>query len=426
MNTQDLYLLYKKVGSITTDSRHVHTGDIFLALKGDNFDGNRFAVNALKDGCSYAVVDADPAVLDSTGVFHSRLICVDNTLETYKALARLHRLEFDIPLLAITGTNGKTTTKELISVVLSTSHNVLATEGNFNNDVGVPKTLLRLSHEHDIAIIEMGASHPGDIHTLVETACPTHGLITNVGRAHLEGFGSFEGVKKTKGELYDYLSEHFLPAFVNTKDKDLMEMANERQMKVRPYIKGKVLSANPYLVVEMENGLYLHTHLVGAYNLPNVLAAVSVGLHFGVTEEDIVRAIEGYVPQNNRSQLIENPSNSLIVDAYNANPSSMAVAIENFARMASGREKLLILGDMAELGAESLSEHRKIINLITRFGFSDVWLVGNEFTKTLSSFRCFPNVEEVKKTLSQDIIHDKFILIKGSHSTRLVELVELL
>ncbi len=426
MNTQDLYLLYKEVGNISTDSRHVHTGDIFLALKGDTFDGNRFAVNALKDGCSWAIVDAAPETLDPTGVFSSRLIRVDNTLETYKALARLHRLEFDIPLLAITGTNGKTTTKELIATVLNTSMNVLATEGNFNNDVGVPKTLLRINHSHDIAIIEMGASHPGDIHTLVETACPTHGLITNVGRAHLEGFGSFDGVKKTKGELFDYLSANRCPAFLNTTDQELVDMARERNLTTIPYEKGKALSANPYLIVELSNGDLLHTHLVGAYNLPNVLAAVSVGLHFGVKPVDIVRAIEEYTPQNNRSQLIESTSNSLIVDAYNANPSSMAVAIENFAQMDSRREKLLILGDMAELGDASLSEHRKIISLILRLGFHDVWLVGSEFTQTQSPFHCFSDVEEVKKVISQTNPHDKCILIKGSHSTHLYLLVDLL
>ncbi len=414
------------MGSISTDSRHTKQGDIFLALKGDNFDGNLFAVDALKEGCSWAVVDADPETLDPTGEYSSRLIRVDNTLETYKALARLHRLEFDIPLLAITGTNGKTTTKELISIVLSASFRVLGTEGNFNNDVGVPKTLLRINQEHDIAIIEMGASHPGDIHTLVETACPTHGLITNVGRAHLEGFGSFDGVKKTKGELYDYLSANNCLAFLNTADQELVGMAQKRNLKTIPYIRGKALSASPYLVVETENGLQLHTHLVGTYNLPNVLAAVSVGLHFGVKLVDIVRAIEGYVPQNNRSQLIESPSNSLIVDAYNANPSSMAVAIENFAQMDTPRERLLILGDMAELGDASLLEHRKIIDLIERLGFHDVWLVGNEFAQTKSPFYCFTDVEEVKKTLSQVSPHDKCILIKGSHSTHLYQLVELL
>ncbi len=426
MNTQDLYLLYKKVGSITTDSRRVKQGDIFLALKGGSFDGNQFAVNALKEGCSWAVVDEDVAELDPTGEYHSRLIRVDNTLSSYKALARLNRLEYDIPLLSITGTNGKTTTKELISAVLSTSHKVLATEGNFNNDVGVPKTLLRISHEHDIAVIEMGASHPGDIKTLVETACPTHGLITNVGRAHLEGFGSFEGVKKTKGEMYDYLAEHSLSAFLNTEDKDLVEMAWERCLKTIPYIRGKVVSANPYLVVELENGRRIGTHLVGAYNLPNVLAAVSVGLHFGVKSVDIVGAIEEYTPQNNRSQLIDSPSNSLIVDAYNANPSSMAVAIENFAQMDSERGKMLILGDMAELGEESLVEHEKIVALIERLGFRDVWLVGREFAQTQSPFTCFANVEEAKKALSQSCPHDKCILIKGSHSTHLYELVELM
>ncbi len=426
MSIDDIYKLYKAAGALTTDSRYCSAGSIFLALRGESFDGNLFAISALEKGCEYAIVDAEKSALDASGKYHSRLIKVENTLSTYKALARLHRREYDIPVVAITGTNGKTTTKELIAAVLATTYRVMYTQGNYNNDIGVPKTLFTLSPEHDIAVVEMGASHRGDIKTLVETAEPTCGLITNVGRAHLEGFGDFEGVKATKGELYDYLALNNRFAFINPADDDLMAMAQQRHLQTIDYAKGRVASATAYLSVELATGATINTHLVGAYNLANVLAAVSVGRYMEVSDKKIISALEAYEPHNNRSQLVFTASNELIVDAYNANPSSMAAALENFAQMDSSREKFLILGDMAELGDASQEEHQKIIRLLSALGFNNVWLVGSEFLKAKAPFPCFENIEDVKAEIAKEKPHDKCILIKGSNVVKLYDLMALL
>ncbi len=426
MNTDYIYSLCKRAGAVTTDSRSCPAGSVFLALKGENFDGNRFAVSALENGCSHAVVTADPGELDREGKFSGRIIKTDDTLSLYKALARLHRLEFDIPVIAVTGTNGKTTTKELISAVLSEKYSVMATEGNYNNDVGVPKTLLRLAPGHEMAVVEMGASHPGDIKTLVSTAEPTCGLITNVGRAHLEGFGGFEGVKSTKGELYDFLSGRNLFAFVNSGDADLAEMARERGLRTVPYAGGSVGELAPYLGVALSGGSMVRTRLVGAYNLPNVLAAVTVGRYFGVPEDDIAKALEGYEPSNNRSQLTVTEDNELFIDAYNANPSSMAAAVGNFFILNLSRPKKLILGDMGELGDASEEEHQKVVDDLAKKGFRDVWLVGGEFGKTRTSYRRFASVEDVKEEIKREKPRGRSILIKGSHSVGLCELAGLL
>ncbi|MCD8289791.1 MAG: UDP-N-acetylmuramoyl-tripeptide--D-alanyl-D-alanine ligase [Prevotella sp.] len=426
MNIDGIFQLCKTAGAICTDTREIISGSVFIALHGANFDGNLFALSALEKGCSYAVVDANPNELDAGGKFAGRMIKVADTLNTYKQVARLHRREFAIPVVAVTGTNGKTTTKELLAAVLGTSYKVLATQGNLNNDVGVPKTLLRLSSEDEIAVIEMGASHPGDIKTLAETAEPACGLITNIGRAHLEGFGGVEGVKATKGELYDYLAENQRFAFLNTADSMLVEMARERHLQTVGYVPGEVAECAPYLSVRLAAGTIIRTQLIGAYNLPNILAAVTVGRHFGVRENDIAAAIEAYRPQNNRSQLTITSANELIVDAYNANPSSMAAAIDNFARITSRRPKMLILGDMAELGAASGEEHEQIVNLLKTKGLSDVWLVGSEFKNVASPYRCFADVDEVKTAISREQPQGKCILIKGSHSARLFELPALL
>ncbi len=425
MDIDDIYLLYRNARAITTDTRRMEAGSVFLALRGESFDGNLFAVKALENGCRFAIVDTEPTVLDPSGKYVSRLIKTADTLSVYKEIARRHRREYDIPVIGITGTNGKTTTKELLSAVLATAFNVLSTEGNHNNDIGVPQTLLRLSG-HDIAVVEMGASHPGDIKTLVETAEPTCGLITNVGKAHLAGFGSFEGVKKTKGELYDFLALNHLFAFVNQEDKDLAEMARERQLRTVDYVHGEVSECSPYLSVRLEGGNIIRTKLIGAYNLANVLAAVSVGRHFGVSCKDIKSAIEAYEPRNNRSQLVITSDNELIVDAYNANPSSMAVAVDNFAKTASPRPKKLILGDMAELGDASEEEHQKLVDALSDKGFSDVWLVGAEFSKIETGFRRFQNVEDVKAEIAKEKPRGECILVKGSHSVRLYELAALL
>ncbi|MDE5783629.1 MAG: UDP-N-acetylmuramoyl-tripeptide--D-alanyl-D-alanine ligase [Prevotella sp.] len=445
MDIKELYKLYLQHPCITTDSRDCPKGSIFLALKGTSFDGNLFAKAALEKGCAYAIVDNAEMANDK------RIILVEDTLQTYKDLAREHRRQFNIPVIGITGTNGKTTTKELIKAVLSEKFNVLATEGNFNNDIGVPKTLFRLTKEHEIAIIEMGASHPGDIKTLVETAEPTCGLITNVGRAHLQGFGSFEGVIKTKGELYDYLrSREDGLTFINADNDYLVDMLTD-DMWCTPYstdpekqyscISGEVISCDPLLkfrwrkpIMELEETgasqkwHKVQTNLIGAYNIDNLLAAIAVGINFGVDRKQIDHALESYVPTNNRSQLVQTASNRLIVDAYNANPSSMAAALENFQMMEVHKDetKMAILGDMRELGEASEEEHQKTVDLLAATGMQNVWLVGEEFGKTHSNYRKFKNVDEVKAEIEKTHPIGHLILIKGSNGTKLFQLPELL
>ena len=444
MDIKELYNIYRQHPCITTDSRDCPEGSIFLALKGDSFDGNQFAAQALEKGCARAIVDEKKFARDE------RFILVDDCLQTYKDLAREHRRQFNIPVIGITGTNGKTTTKELVKAVLSEKYNVLATEGNFNNDVGVPKTLFRLRPEHEIAIIEMGASHPGDIKTLAETAEPTCGLITNVGRAHLQGFGSFEGVIKTKGELYDYLrSREDGLVFLNADNDYLCDLLNnEDSLWVTPYstdeekqyqcISGEVMECSPYLkfrwrkpLMELEetgNSTKWHkvqTHLVGAYNIDNLLAAIAVGINFGVDRKQICHALENYVPTNNRSQLVQTEHNRLVVDAYNANPSSMAAALQNFQLMTAPR-KMVILGDMRELGEASGEEHQAVVDALGEMGMDEVWLVGEEFGKTQCPYRRFANVDEVKTCLAASHIEGYTILIKGSNSMKLYLLPELL
>ena len=428
MDIKELYHLYQQHPCITTDSRDCPEGSIFLALKGEKFDGNQYAEGALEKGCAYAIVDNPDVVKDH------RYILVDNCLQTFKDIAREHRRQFNIPVIGITGTNGKTTTKELIKAVLSEKYNVLATEGNFNNDVGVPKTLLRLNKEHEIAIIEMGASHPGDIKTLVETAEPTCGLITNVGRAHLQGFGSFEGVIKTKGELYDYLCDMLTDEMWCTPYSTDPE-------KQYACISGEVLSCDPLLKFRWRRPLMeleetgasqkwhkVQTNLIGAYNIDNLLAAIAVGINFSVDRKQICHALETYVPTNNRSQLTETPYNRLIVDAYNANPSSMAAALENFQMVVphEGETKMAILGDMRELGEVSLEEHQKTVDLLAASSLTNVWLVGEEFGKTNTQFRKFKDVDEVKAEIQKNRPAGHLILIKGSNGTKLYQLPELL
>ena len=441
MDIKELYKLYQQHPQITTDSRDCPEGSIFLALKGESFNGNIFAESAIEKGCAYAIIDEPEYKKDD------RFILVDNCLQTFKDLAREHRRQFDIPIIGITGTNGKTTTKELIRAVLSECYNVMATEGNFNNDVGVPKTLFRLNKDHDIAVVEMGASHPGDIKTLVEAAEPNCGLITNVGRAHLQGFGSFEGVCKTKGELYDFLCAHECPVFVNRDNEHLMQMINERrkpETDIYYYgqsdnsdilIRGEVVSCAPFLKFRWREQdadagytsewLTVQTHLIGAYNLDNMLAAITIGYVNNIPFDKINHALENYVPTNNRSQLTETEHNHLIVDAYNANPTSMKAATDNF-RLMEVSPKMAILGMMGELGDVSQEEHQKIITLLEEAHFNEVWLVGSEFQKAKSPFRTFANVDEVKAAITQEQPIGRYILIKGSNSTHLYELPPLL
>ncbi len=436
MDIKSLFAIYQQHPLLTTDSRECPPGSIFIALKGASFDGNRFARQALDKGCAYAVVD-NPQFAEAGD---SRYIVVPDALVAYKELAREHRRQFSIPVVGITGTNGKTTTKELVSAVLSRKYSVLHTEANYNNDVGVPRTLLSIRPEHEIAVVEMGASHPGDIEKLVEYAEPTCGMITNVGRAHLQGFGSFDGVKRTKGELYDYLKAHGALLFLNESDPDLLEMAESREFgRVVTYgsddtanVRGRLLSCDPFLSFVWQadealtpQPLEVHTQLIGSYNLSNMLAAIAIGLHFGVAPADVVAALEQYVPSNNRSQLTVTAHNRLIIDAYNANPSSMAAAIENF-RLTEATDKLAILGDMRELGEAAPAEHQKVVDKLKNDGFTDVWLVGPEFARTDTAYRKFADVSEVREAIAAARPEGRTILVKGSNGIRLFELASVL
>ncbi len=441
MDIKALYQLYQEHPLITTDSRHCPEGSIFLALKGASFDGNKFARMALDKGCSYAIID-EPEYADAAD---QRIILVADCLQTFKEIAREHRRHFPIPVIGITGTNGKTTTKELLSAVLAEKYSVMHTEGNFNNDVGVPKTLLRLNADHEIAVVEMGASHPGDIKALVDYVEPTCGLITNVGRAHLQGFGSFEGVKNTKGELYDFIKQHSALTFINISNEHLVGMASQRELdRTISYgtgtdeaeVRGELMECAPFLTFAWTTSLTdrpahanryeVRTHLIGAYNIDNCLAAIAVGLHFGVSPEQICHALEHYEPSNNRSQLTQTQHNQLIVDAYNANPTSMAAAIENFKLLSVEQPKMAILGDMRELGDVSAEEHQHTADMLSEAGLSEVWLVGEEFEKTRCSFRKFHDVEEVKAAIAGQRPEGRIILIKGSNGIHLSQLTELL
>ena len=430
MSTEDLYKLFKQYPEVTTDSRTCPEGSIFFALKGENFDGNLYAMQAIEKGCAVAVVDR----IDIIPEGDKRFVLVEDVLTALQMLAAYHRKQTNIPVIQITGTNGKTTTKELIATVLSKKYNTLFTQGNLNNHIGVPRTLLRLRSEHEIAVIETGANHPGEISFLSQIVQADCGLITNVGRAHLEGFGSFEGVKQTKGELYDDLQTRSCFAFINTKDTDLTDMAAKRNIKIAPYVDGEVAECNPMLCLRWychtdEQWHTVQTNLIGSYNLANVLSAITVGLHFGVEPANIDMALEEYVPTNNRSEYRNTGRNSLIIDAYNANPTSMAAALENFKQM-SATDKMIILGEMRELGADSITEHQRIISILSTMKLCDIWLVGQEFCKSdrsaLGKHTVFNNVEEVKSNLSSTQLSGRTILIKGSNGTRLFQLPELL
>lgn len=427
-----LYTLFQQHPVITTDSRDCPEGSIFFALKGESFDGNKYAASALDKGCAYAVIDEPEYAADD------RYIVVDDVLTALQQLANEHRRALGTRIIGVTGTNGKTTTKELIATVLQQKYNVLYTQGNFNNHIGVPKTLLRLTKEHEIAVIEMGANHPGEIKTLVDIVEPDCGIITNVGKAHLEGFGSFEGVIKTKGELYDKLrataDSHI---FIDADNEHLAKIASGlKQVKYGVEsdatdlsVKGAVIDCAPFLHFSWNGkdaGQHeVQTHLIGAYNIYNMLAAATIGLYFGVTPEQVDDALANYIPSNNRSQLTVTESNKLIVDTYNANPTSMAAALKNFTLM-SVSPKMAILGDMRELGDVSAEEHQKVVDYLQANGISDVWLVGSEFGKTNCPYRKFADVAAVKEEIAQHPLRDKYILIKGSNGIRLFELPEVL
>lgn len=427
MNLNELYELFLHHEKITTDSRHCPANSLFFALKGERFDGNQYATKALEAGAAYAIID-NPEYLSG-----DRMILVDNVLDCLQQLAHRHRKALGIPVIGITGTNGKTTTKELLASVLATKFNVLATEGNLNNQIGVPLTLLRMNPDHEIAVVEMGASHPGDIDELVHIVAPNYGLITNVGCAHLEGFGSFEGVLHTKGELYDYLRHTNGKIFINQENKDLMGIAHGLEQITYgqhegAFAVGHVVESNPFLTFDWKQQGKIHvveTHLVGAYNIDNVLAAVAVGRYFKIPAERISRAIAAYEPTNNRSQYKKTERNDLIIDAYNANPTSMKAALDNFASLPV-HPKAVVLGDMLELGKTSDELHSGIVRQLQAEAFDKVYLCGQHFARTADGFPSFTTTEELIAALRQDKLEGYHILIKGSHSMGLENVVELL
>ena len=454
MTIPELYLLFLKHPVVTTDSRHCPSGSLFFALKGETFDGNAFAEQALRLGCSYAIVD------DASIVTDERIILVDHVLSTLQQLANFHRKNFKIPVIGITGTNGKTTTKELTNAVLKQKYNVLSTQGNLNNHIGVPLTLLRMTDEHEIAVIEMGANHLGEIGELTSILCPDFGLITNVGYAHLEGFGSLEGVIKTKGALYDFLritngaifihrENHYLTAIAEgikqitygamdkTNDgfaavKDPASGIGNENASLRDetsFTGGRTTAHYPFLSFEWHhNGgesYTIQTKLVGAYNLWNALAAIAIGVYFDVPPEKINEAITNYEPTNNRSQLKKTKHNNLIIDTYNANPSSMGAALENFAAMPY-HPKAIILGDMRELGEKSDELHATVIKQVEACNFEKVLLCGEHFSAAGPQYVCFPAVEALNKHLEANPLHGFHILIKGSRGISLEKSIELL
>ena len=426
-----LYQLFVQSRGVTTDTRRCEEGMIFVALRGENFDGNCYAATALEQGCSYAVVDN----ADCVSRTDERMILVEDSLRTLQALAQHHRRTLGTTIVGITGTNGKTTTKELVAAVLGKRYRVLYTQGNLNNHIGVPLTLLGLTREHEIAVVEMGANHPGDIKELVEIAEPDYGLITNVGMAHLQGFGSLEGVIRTKGEMYDYLrTTPKRTVFLNVDNAHLKGIAEG--LEAIGYgqagdadVCGEVIACDPYLRFRWRRGEgewnTVATQLIGSYNIDNALCAATVGCYFGVTEKEVTDALVEYTPRNNRSQLTPTPHNMLVVDAYNANPTSMRAALDNFARMEVPR-KMVILGDMKELGEATAKAHQEVIGLLEAYRFDEVWLVGEAFAQTVHTQRTFADVDEVKQALQTSIPEDCYILIKGSNSMKLSSLVSCL
>lgn len=432
IDIEQLYACFRQSGGITTDTRQCMQGMMFVALRGENFDGNRYAVEALKKGCSYVIVDNRDYV-DET---NPQIILVDDSLKTLQALACFHRRRLGTTIIGITGTNGKTTTKELMAAVLKRRYHVHFTQGNLNNHIGVPLTLLQLTEAHEMAIVEMGANHPGDIKELVDIAEPDYGVITNVGMAHLQGFGSLEGVIRTKGELYDYLrTTPKRTIFLNDNNEYLKAIAEgltaisygHPSSDTTLYVSGEVLACDPYLRFRWKRGVggwyEVSTHIVGRYNIDNALCAATVGTYFSVSAEEVSAALAEYIPTNNRSQLIETDKNTLIVDAYNANPTSMRAALENFACMEVSR-KMVILGDMKELGAATAEAHQDVVDYLAKCQFGQVWLVGSAFADTqYGEARVFVDAEEVKKELQANPVEQMCILVKGSNSMKLSSLI---
>ena len=424
MRIEELYQLYLAHPVVQTDTRKLNKGDLFFALKGDNFNGNLFAIQALEKGAAYAIVDEAPET------DNPKVIVVDDVLSTLQELAKHHRRQFHIPFLAITGSNGKTTTKELVHAVLSSHFKTYTTEGNLNNHIGIPLTLLKVRADAEIAVVEMGANHQREIAGYCTYTLPNYGIINNVGKAHLEGFGGIEGVKKGKGELYDFIRENGGTIFINTDFDYLKEMSAGINNCItygttNASTTGKLLKSEPFLQVEItsepEIGI-ITTHLVGDYNLPNILAAVCTGLYFGVPALKIKTAIEQYKPSNSRSQLIEAGTNKIILDAYNANPSSMKLAIENFAKLQADK-KVLMLGGMAEMGESSLIEHQAIVDLISLHTWDKVVLVGGDFGKLRHPYIYFNTSLEAREWYKNQLFSNTHLLIKGSRSMKMEEIL---
>lgn len=420
MQIKDLYDVYTHHPNIQTDTRKLQKGDLFFALKGPNFNGNLFAQQALDAGAAYVVADED------TGFADERILMTDNVLNTLQQLAKFHRQQFTIPFLAITGSNGKTTTKELVHEVLSTTYKTYTTKGNLNNHIGIPLTILSVKKDAEIAVIEMGANHQKEIESYCSYTLPTHGIITNCGKAHLEGFGGVEGVLKGKGELFDYLKANNGTVFI-MNDYDYLRNLSRGINKIKTYgtsnaeITGIAEDSSELLEVKMTGGTTIEkirTNLVGEYNLPNVLVAVAVGKYFDVADEKIKFALENYVPSNSRSQLIHKGTNKIILDAYNANPTSMKAAIDNLAKM-EGSNKILMLGGMMEMGNESLSEHKAILDTIDGYKWKAVVLVGGDFNKFNHPYLYFNNSTKARDWFDKQNLENSTILIKGSRSMQM-------
>ena len=440
-----LYTLFQQSSGVTTDSRKIAPEAMFIALKGENFDGNNFAQSALDQGARVVVVNGESDFAReylSRGDSSDRVFIVEDTLEALQDLARFHRSHFNIPVIALTGTNGKTTTKELLSAVLSKKYNVTFTQGNLNNHIGVPLTLLRITEETEAAVVEMGANHPGEIALLMSIALPNFGLVTNVGKAHLEGFGSFEGVMAAKGEMYDYLQRTADKVFYNCDDEYISAMVSSRPDLTGyrygiQYNSAEILPVSqeePYLRLKFSidgEQKEISSKLVGSYNANNILAAVTVGVYFGVALSDCVAAIEEYTPSNHRSQLENTGRNFLILDTYNANPSSMKASLENFSK-SQFLNKQIILGDMLELGADSVAEHSKVIALLGQIEFEKCHLVGGEFAKAAAlstlpeNILLFNDVYALKEYFAAHPVEEKTILVKGSNGIKLPLIKEVL
>ena len=423
-----LYEQYKLHPQVQTDTRKLKSGDLYFALKGPNFNGNNFAIAALENGASFAIVD-EP--IENSDAFENRILQVDDVLTTLQSLAKHHRAQFNIPFIGITGSNGKTTTKELVFAVLSSHFKTYTTQGNLNNHIGVPLTLLSIGMDAEMAVIEMGANHLFEIASYCEYAMPNYGLITNCGKAHLEGFGSEEGVKKGKGELFESLRLYNGAAFVMS-DYDYLVNMSKGIDKVITYgntsgnLQATANTVNGFLQVNFTKGSpiqMIQSQLVGEYNLPNILAAVSIGLYFNVPPEKIKNAIENYTPTNSRSQLLKWNNNDVILDAYNANPSSMQLAIENFANL-NAQNKIVCIGGMKELGDTSLAEHQALVHLLEKNEWEKVILVGGDFEKCTHLFLYFPNALDAKAWLAQQQFKNRTILIKGSRGIRMEQVIE--